>query len=165
MMDRFVADIRSGLPAAALAECYQKDLFPFASTSEQKKDVQEGLARLFRQDRVPLVHAFLFQANAYAWIARRLAKQNQRAGAETLAFLADRVEGNLLAAHQEVQKLALRDQRLSYFTAPGEPLWRLSLPPAAPMPACGRNMPGSSCPGSAGSRRNPRRRHRRPTPP
>jgi len=41
------------------------------------------------------------------WIARRLARQNQHAGAETLRFLADRVEGNLLAAQQEVMKLAL----------------------------------------------------------
>ena len=41
------------------------------------------------------------------WIARRLARQNQRAGAETLAFLADRVEGNLLAAQQEILKLGL----------------------------------------------------------
>jgi DNA polymerase-3 subunit delta len=47
-----------------------------------------------------------------AWIAQRLAAQGQRvqageAGQQTLAFFADRVEGNLLAAHQEVQKLAL----------------------------------------------------------
>lgn len=41
------------------------------------------------------------------WIAGRLAAQGQRANAETLQFLADQVEGNLLAAHQEVQKLAL----------------------------------------------------------
>jgi DNA polymerase-3 subunit delta len=41
------------------------------------------------------------------WIARRLAKQNQRAGADALAYLADRVEGNLLAAQQEILKLAL----------------------------------------------------------
>ncbi len=47
-----------------------------------------------------------------AWIAQRLAAQGQRvadgdAGQQTLAFFADRVEGNLLAAHQEIQKLAL----------------------------------------------------------
>jgi len=42
-----------------------------------------------------------------AWIAERLARQRQRAPREALEFLADRVEGNLLAAHQEVQKLAL----------------------------------------------------------
>jgi DNA polymerase-3 subunit delta len=47
-----------------------------------------------------------------AWIAQRLQQQGQRVaageeGQRTLAFFADRVEGNLLAAHQEVQKLAL----------------------------------------------------------
>lgn len=46
------------------------------------------------------------------WIAQRLAAQGQRvqggeAGQHTLAFFADRVEGNLLAAHQEIQKLGL----------------------------------------------------------
>ncbi len=46
------------------------------------------------------------------WIAQRLAAQGQRVaagdeGLRTLAFFADRVEGNLLAAHQEIQKLGL----------------------------------------------------------
>jgi DNA polymerase III subunit delta len=41
------------------------------------------------------------------WLAGRLRAQNQDADRETLEFIADRVEGNLLAAHQEVQKLAL----------------------------------------------------------
>ncbi len=46
------------------------------------------------------------------WIAQRLAVQGQRVaagleGQHTLQFFADRVEGNLLAAHQEIQKLAL----------------------------------------------------------
>jgi DNA polymerase-3 subunit delta len=52
------------------------------------------------------------------WIAQRLAAQDQRVaagedGQRTLQFFADRVEGNLLAAHQEIQKLAL-------LFAPGE---------------------------------------------
>ena len=52
------------------------------------------------------------------WIAQRMAAQGQRVaaseeGQRTLQFFADRVEGNLLAAHQEVQKLAL-------LFAPGE---------------------------------------------
>ena len=47
-----------------------------------------------------------------AWIAQRLAVQGQKVqageeGQRTLQFFADRVEGNLLAAHQEVQKLGL----------------------------------------------------------
>ena len=41
------------------------------------------------------------------WIAQRLSRQQQRASRETLAFLADRCEGNLLAAKQEIEKLAL----------------------------------------------------------
>ncbi len=41
------------------------------------------------------------------WIAGRLLRNKQRADRETLTFLADSVEGNLLAAHQEIQKLAL----------------------------------------------------------
>ncbi len=46
------------------------------------------------------------------WLAQRLAAQDQRVapgevGQRTLQFFADRVEGNLLAAHQEIQKLAL----------------------------------------------------------
>ncbi len=42
-----------------------------------------------------------------AWLEKRLARQKQSAPREVLEYLADRVEGNLLAAHQEVQKLAL----------------------------------------------------------
>ncbi len=41
------------------------------------------------------------------WIAARLARQRQRADRATLESLAERVEGNLLAAHQEIGKLAL----------------------------------------------------------
>jgi DNA polymerase-3 subunit delta len=46
------------------------------------------------------------------WLAQRLAAQGQRVeggepGQRALAYFADCVEGNLLAAHQELQKLAL----------------------------------------------------------
>ena len=41
------------------------------------------------------------------WIAARLKRQDQNADEATLEFLADRCEGNLLAAFQEIQKLAL----------------------------------------------------------
>ena len=52
------------------------------------------------------------RAQLPAWIAARLGRNGQRVvsgeeGQRTLAFFADRVEGNLLAAHQEIQKLAL----------------------------------------------------------
>jgi DNA polymerase-3 subunit delta len=46
------------------------------------------------------------------WVGQRLAQQGQRVapgeeGRRALQFIADRVEGNLLAAHQEIQKLGL----------------------------------------------------------
>ena len=47
------------------------------------------------------------------WLKGRLARQNQSVSDDGLEFLADRVEGNLLAAQQEIQKLAL-------LCAPGE---------------------------------------------
>ncbi|MES2414197.1 MAG: DNA polymerase III subunit delta [Pseudomonadota bacterium] len=50
--------------------------------------------------------------NLPQWISQRLQMQGQRVsageeGQRTLQFFSDRVEGNLLAAHQEIQKLAL----------------------------------------------------------
>ncbi len=47
------------------------------------------------------------RARLPGWISERLARQKQKAPREVLEFLAGRVEGNLLAAYQEVQKLAL----------------------------------------------------------
>jgi len=52
---------------------------------------------------IPLVE----RAHLPNWIGIRLAAQQQSADRQSLDFIADRVEGNLLAAHQEIQKLAL----------------------------------------------------------
>jgi len=52
---------------------------------------------------IPLVE----RAQLPGWIGVRLAAQKQSADRQSIDFIADRVEGNLLAAHQEIQKLAL----------------------------------------------------------
>ncbi|MFZ6646349.1 DNA polymerase III subunit delta [Undibacterium sp. TJN25] len=52
---------------------------------------------------IPLVE----RAQLPSWISMRLSLQGQSADRQSLDFIADRVEGNLLAAHQEIQKLAL----------------------------------------------------------
>ncbi|GGC08711.1 DNA polymerase III subunit delta [Oxalicibacterium flavum] len=52
---------------------------------------------------IPLVE----RAQLPAWLGTRLTAQKQSASRECLDFIADRVEGNLLAAHQEIRKLAL----------------------------------------------------------
>jgi DNA polymerase-3 subunit delta len=52
---------------------------------------------------IPLVE----RAQLPAWISMRLSAQQQTTDKQSVDFIADRVEGNLLAAHQEIQKLAL----------------------------------------------------------
>lgn len=52
---------------------------------------------------IPLIE----RAQLSAWIARGLQQQGQTAERDAIEFIADRVEGNLLAAHQEIQKLGL----------------------------------------------------------
>ena len=52
---------------------------------------------------IPLVE----RAHLPGWIANRLTLQQQSADRQCMDFIADRVEGNLLAAHQEIQKLGL----------------------------------------------------------
>ncbi len=52
---------------------------------------------------IPLVE----RAQLPAWIGARLAAQRQSADRQGIDFIAERVEGNLLAAHQEIQKLGL----------------------------------------------------------
>jgi len=78
-------------------------ILPALDWREQKS---EGYQRLERDSvLVPLQQVSL--SDLPAWIAARLAQQQQSTDDETLKFLANQVEGNLLAAHQEIQKLAL----------------------------------------------------------
>lgn len=63
----------------------------------------EALARQMLWVDTPRIE---FQALP-GWIADRLAAQKQRAAPEVLAMMAERTEGNLLAAHQAIQRLGL----------------------------------------------------------
>ncbi|MBY0475186.1 MAG: DNA polymerase III subunit delta [Nitrosomonas sp.] len=55
-----------------------------------------------------LVQVYTIERNQLPeWIGQRLGRQQQKTDSATLQFLANQVEGNLLAAHQEIQKLAL----------------------------------------------------------
>jgi DNA polymerase-3 subunit delta len=122
--DRQIVEIRipSGKPGkdggAALAQLAE---------SAQGNDSTLTLVMLPRLDRQTKSGAWFSALDSYGvtiqldpieraalpqWIAQRLARQDQRVaageeGQRTLQFFADRVEGNLLAAHQEIQKLGL----------------------------------------------------------
>ena len=78
-----------------------------------------SLPRLDRATRAAKWATALQQASAFIevptierqnlpdWIRQRLQRQGQSLQPESLEWMADKVEGNLLAAHQEIQKLAL----------------------------------------------------------
>lgn len=71
------------------------------------KDQKSAWYMALEQSCVLLMLEEVPPAQLPKWIANRLALQQQHAEAETLEFIAHQVEGNLLAAHQEIQKLGL----------------------------------------------------------
>ncbi len=103
---------RPGSAGAAAIEIYCKNLDPanvtLVTLPRIRKDEQRAawFAALARAGHVVEVYP-VERARLPEWIGARLARQGQRAAREVLEFIAERVEGNLLAAHQEVQKLAL----------------------------------------------------------
>ena len=73
---------------------------------DRQTTTQAWFVALERGARIRAI-AGIDRARLPAWIGERLGRQNQQADADTLTLMADRVEGNLLAAHQEIQKLGL----------------------------------------------------------
>lgn len=100
--------VEGGKALAALAEKPIPDtttviIMP-ALAREAKKSVwfsklQSGATVIELHDIAP--------AQLPQWIAKRLALQEQQTDEASLAFMAHQVEGNMLAAHQEIQKLGL----------------------------------------------------------
>lgn len=71
------------------------------------KDQKSAWYSSLEQSSVFLVLQEIGTQQLPQWIAKRLASQGQQTDAATLEFIAHQVEGNLLAAHQEIQKLGL----------------------------------------------------------
>lgn len=123
--DRQLVEVRlpSGKPGKDGAEALQR-LAADAAAAGDAVLTLVVLPRLDRQQQASAWFSALEAAGASVridpierhalpgWIGRRMARQGQKVrpgeeGERTLAFFADRVEGNLLAAHQELEKLAL----------------------------------------------------------
>ena len=64
-------------------------------------------ASTLQQSAVYIEIALIERQQLPAWIGNRLAAQQQSADKQSIDFIVERVEGNLLAAHQEIQKLGL----------------------------------------------------------
>jgi DNA polymerase III subunit delta len=96
--------------AAIAAYCEKLDKANVTMVSLPRLRKDEQGARWFTALAAVAVTVDIYpveRARLPAWISARLARQKQRASPEVLDYLADRVEGNLLAAHQEVLKLGL----------------------------------------------------------
>jgi len=103
---------KPGKDGSAALQAYAKDLSPDNLTliTLPKLDWQTAKASWvasLQQAAVYIEIPNIERAQLPAWIGQRLSAQGQSADRSALDFIADRVEGNLLAAHQEIQKLGL----------------------------------------------------------
>ncbi|QYF95567.1 DNA polymerase III subunit delta [Massilia sp. PAMC28688] len=103
---------KPGKDGGAALQAYTKDLSPDNLTliTLPKLDWQTAKAAWvgsLQQAAVYIEIPSIERAALPGWIGTRLAAQGQSADRQGLDFIADRVEGNLLAAHQEIQKLGL----------------------------------------------------------
>jgi DNA polymerase-3 subunit delta len=103
---------KPGKDGSAALQAYAKDLSPDNLTliTLPKLDWQTAKASWvasLQQAAVYIEIPNIERAQLPGWIGQRLAAQGQSADRSALDFIADRVEGNLLAAHQEIQKLGL----------------------------------------------------------
>lgn len=103
---------KPGKDGGAALQSYAKDLNPDNLTliTLPKLDWQTAKAAWvasLQQAAVYIEIPTIERAQLPGWIGARLAAQGQGADRQGLDFIADRVEGNLLAAHQEIQKLGL----------------------------------------------------------
>ncbi len=103
---------KPGKDGSAALQAYAKDLSPDNLTliTLPKLDWQTAKASwvaTLQQAAVYIEIPNIERAQLPGWIGMRLSAQGQSADRQSLDFIADRVEGNLLAAHQEIQKLGL----------------------------------------------------------
>jgi DNA polymerase III subunit delta len=112
IMDIRIPSGKPGIQGSVAIEAYCRSLPPHTLTlvTLPKIDKQGSATKWFRalENAGVMIPVFRVErTHLPAWIAQRLGMQGQKAAPDTLQFLADKMEGNLLAAHQEVKKLAL----------------------------------------------------------
>lgn len=103
---------KPGKEGGQALQTYAADLSPDNVTliSLPKLDWQTAKASWvgsLQKTAVYIEIANIERAQLPQWLGQRLAAQGQSAEKAGLDFIAERVEGNLLAAHQEIQKLGL----------------------------------------------------------
>jgi DNA polymerase-3 subunit delta len=112
LLELRISSGKPGTEGAAAVEAYVRNLPPDTVTlvalpEMDWRAVKAAWFMALEAAGVVVVANPVPRAELPRWIANRLAHQGQNADDATLRFIADRVEGNLLAARQEVEKLAL----------------------------------------------------------
>jgi DNA polymerase-3 subunit delta len=112
MIDLRIPSGKPGKEGGAAIQAYVADLSPdnVSLITLPKLDwatQKAAWVTLLQQKAVYIEIPLIERAQLPQWIAQRLHAQGQSTQKESLEFIADRVEGNLLAAHQEIQKLGL----------------------------------------------------------
>lgn len=112
LLDIRIPSGKPGIEGGKAIQQFCKDLPPDTVTlitlPKLERQAQNALWFKALEQAGAVVTVFPVERNRLPqWIQQRLAAQGQQADADTLTFMADSVEGNLMAAQQEIQKLAL----------------------------------------------------------
>ena len=112
MLDLRIPSGKPGKEGSIAIEDYCRSLPPDTITlvTLPKIDKQGQLAKWFKvlENIGPMISVSSIESNQLStWISQRLSLQDQKTDSDTLQFFAEKVEGNLLAADQEIKKLAL----------------------------------------------------------
>jgi DNA polymerase-3 subunit delta len=100
-------DAESARSLAALAGQPPADTLLLVSGELERKPLGAAWVRAFEQHGVLVVTQPVERAALPAWIQGRLARRGVTLEPAAAQLLADRVEGNLLAAQQEIERIAL----------------------------------------------------------
>jgi DNA polymerase-3 subunit delta len=100
-------DVQSQHALAGLAAQPPADTVLLVTGELERKSQGAAWVKAFEERGVLVVTQPVERAALPGWIRDRLAKQDVRIDAAATALIADRVEGNLLAAQQEVERIAL----------------------------------------------------------
>jgi DNA polymerase-3 subunit delta len=100
-------DAVSGAALARLAQDPPADTLLLVSGELERKSLGVAWVKAFEEHGVLVVTQAVERPALPAWIRDRLARHGVSLAPEAAELLADRVEGNLLAAQQEVERIAL----------------------------------------------------------
>ncbi len=100
-------DAAGGAALAALAQRPPEDTLLLVSAELGYREMQANWVGAFEAHGLLITAPAVSRADLPAWIRARLGRQQVKIDDDALALLAERVEGNLLAASQAVDRIAL----------------------------------------------------------